>query len=138
MSVFSDALDRVGVVLKSQASETMTYKRGGDSASITVTPQGQRRNEINIGGVLLEEDLRHDFTLDAADLVLATVTTLPQRGDRITWGADNFEVVPIDDQTYTYVTSSKKRLRVHTRKIYVAPASGAVVGTAVVGTDVVA
>lgn len=117
MSTFSAALDRVGVVLKDQAGESMTYSRSPHSVALTVTPQGQRRQEVSIGGVLLEEDIRHDFTFDAADLILNAAQTVPARGDRITWDSDIFEIVPIDDQTYTYVTSSKNRIRVHTRKV---------------------
>ncbi len=115
MTWLSERLDYVGTRQQALAGQACQYRRGESAAVFDVVPLGQRRNELSIGNVLVEQTTEQDFAFDACDLVLDGKLTTPQRGDLLCVAGATFEVVPAADQVFSYVTSSRKRIRVHTR-----------------------
>ena len=81
-----DLLEQASAWLEDQRvkhlTRTVTYQRGGNAAEVLATI-GQTVFELDDGaGAMLRVEAR-DYLVLAADLVLAGVPTLPQRGDRI-------------------------------------------------------
>lgn len=80
-------------MLKVEAGETVTYRRGVLSRSITAIPGRETRNVIGDEGIAMATDEMH-FIVAPADLVLGGSVTLPERGDEI--------VRTVGNETLTY------------------------------------
>lgn len=109
--------------LKAEASELVTYTRASDSVSggLYVTPGETRFEKLDSDGLSIEARVR-DFTFEAADLVLSSVTVLPAKGDQIVMGTTTYEVLPIGGgELWRPCDRSEPaiRIRVHTKEIAV-------------------
>ena len=107
--------------LKSHASSDVIYQRDGEQISIKATI-GKTEFEIDDGSGILQRIQSRDFLIQAADLVLAGVTTLPVAGDRIreTQGTQTFvyEVLaPGNEPHYRFSDPFRKLLRIHTKHV---------------------
>ena len=103
------------------AASTVEYVRGSRSAEIPASI-GKTTFEVGDGyGVLVRHESR-DFLVLAADLVLDSVTTVPERGDRVreTHGRQVFvyEVTaPGKEPCWRYSDAYRKALRIHTTQV---------------------
>lgn len=98
--------------------ESVTYARGASTVSINATPGETRLEYLDPSGVTVAVTLR-DWIVTAADLVLSSATTKPQRGDRITVSVS--EVYEVHSpapgmQCYTEDPTGTQ-LRIHTKRI---------------------
>lgn len=90
----AEAMAHLASRLQECASETITYTRGADSVSLTAT-LGTMLLKVNDGeGGVRVVRTQHDFIFPPADLVLASTTVDPQRGDVIGWDGREFTVMP--------------------------------------------
>lgn len=115
---FSTRLDINGTRMQELHSNMLTYTRTG-STPITVenfTPGKTDVELLQSMGIAILNQAWQDFIFDLADL--ATLTpAYPKVGDQITWGTLVFEVMPIQDEAFKYVTSSRTRIRVHAKQV---------------------
>jgi len=106
---------------KDHASRTVTYHRGLFEVAVQASI-GKTVFEVDDGTGVLERIESRDFLILAEDLVLNTVRTLPQRGDRIreTDGDTTYvyEVLaPGREPHYRFSDPYRKTLRVHTKQV---------------------
>ena len=104
-----------------RASRTVTYHRGLFEVEVQASI-GKTIFEVDDGTGVLEKVESRDFLILAEDLVLNTVRTLPQRGDRIreTDGETVYvyEVLaPGKKPHYRFSDLNRKTLRIHTKQI---------------------
>lgn len=120
-----DLLDTAHEWLEAQRrahlTKTVTYSRGADSVDLPVTI-GRTVWEQVSGEATVARIESRDFLLTAADLILASVLTVPQVGDRIVEAAGNgtrtYEVVaPGAEQPWRYSDFGRRTIRVHTKLI---------------------
>ena len=107
--------------MKTHASVDIVYERGIDQVPIKATI-GRTVFEIEDGHGVLERTESRDFLVQAADLVIAGATILPERGDRIreTVGTITYvyEVMaPGKEPHWRYSDPFRKTLRIHTKQI---------------------
>lgn len=120
-----DLLERASNWLADQrtkhATRTITYQRGADNADVLASI-GRTMFEVDNGFGVIERIESRDFLLLAADLLLADVPTLPERGDRVreTQGTTTFvyEVMaPGKEPHWRYSDPYRKSLRIHTKHV---------------------
>lgn len=114
---FQTRLNTLGTRFKEISTESITYRRG--STKVTI-------DNINLGKVDVEQLLAFgitnitskalDFIFDTSELSSLEPST-PLQGDEIVYGGNTYEVMPFGDQTYDFVTTSRQRIRVHTKQI---------------------
>ena len=102
-------------------SRTVTYQRGADTVDVPVSI-GRTTFEVDDGYGIVQKWESRDFLILAADLVLAGLQTLPQRGDRIqeTQAGTTYvyEVLaPGKEPAWRYSDPYRKTLRIHTKQI---------------------
>jgi hypothetical protein len=103
--------------MKELNQNSLTYLRGNTSLTINnFTPEKLDVEQLAAFGIVLVTDKLQDFVFDTSDLSNLT-PAYPQRGDKITWGGKTFELMPIGDELYCFITSTRTRMRVHTRQI---------------------
>ncbi len=118
---FATRMDRLGSRMKQLHDNVLTYTRGGVSVRVTnFTPERFDVNSMAAYGVVVITEKFQDFIFDASKLGSFSPTE-PQIGDTITWGTRTFTVVALgppgeDAECYRYTTSSRARVRVHTRQ----------------------
>lgn len=95
MGFLSDAASWLADQLYDHASESVTYARGSDSATITAVIGGRRRREQDqpTGRVVLVGEPM-EFQFKPATIIVGGSTITPARGDRITWSSKVFEIKP--------------------------------------------
>lgn len=112
-----DRLDYAGQRMNDLNSVAITYSRGGKAVSI--------ENANAVASDVLEQDIHgttiilqqlQDFIFDAS-LLGCFVPKYAQKGDVITYRDETFSVVEINNRTFKYTTSSRKRIRVYTQQI---------------------
>lgn len=107
--------------LHDQAAQTVTYRRGADTASPKATFGSQLLRTTDGRGNTKIERTERDFIIRAADLVLGGAVTTPRRGDWIdvTFGdvVERFEVMsPTKGEApWRYSDPYQQMLRVHTK-----------------------
>lgn len=104
--------------MKELHDNSLVYGRTGES-SVTIdnfTPEETNVEELAAFGVVLITDKMQDFIFDAADLS-SFDDPEPQNGDTIVWNGNTFKVFIEPNAPYTYVTSTRKRIRVHAKQI---------------------
>lgn len=99
----------------------VTYQRGGDSVDLAATIGRTEFEQADDFGVIHKIESR-DYLVLTADLVLASVQTLPKAGDRIreTDGAKTFvyEVMaPGNEPPFRYSDPYRRTLRIHTKHV---------------------
>ncbi len=103
------------------ATRPVAYVRGATTVEVLATI-GRTVFETDNGYGVVEKTESRDFLVSAADLVLGSVETLPQRGDRIreTQGTTTFvyEVMaPGQQPHWRYSDPGRKTLRIHTKHV---------------------
>ena len=106
---------------KTHASRTVTYQRGVDSVQVQAVI-GRTVFEVDDGVGVIQKVESRDFLIQAADLILAGWTVLPERGDRIqeTEGTTTYvyEVMaPGGEPAWRYSDPYRKTLRIHTKQV---------------------
>lgn len=82
-NALTEALNDLLGHLQVETGETVTYRRGADSVTLTaVAGRKERQGIIDDGLAMATDEL--EFKLDPADLVLDSTQVLPERGDEIT------------------------------------------------------
>jgi hypothetical protein len=108
--------------LKTHASRQVVYRRGALQVAVQATVgRTLLKLDDGYGGVRMEWTDR-DFLVQAADLVLGSTPTLPERGDLIreTQGAKTFvyEVMaPGKEPPWRWSDVFRKVLRIHTKQV---------------------
>jgi hypothetical protein len=107
--------------LKTHASHGVTYIRGAEQVTVQATI-GKTEFEIDDGSGSIIRSQSRDFLIQAADLQLGGVESLPVAGDLIrdTQGSNTFvyEVIaPGNEPPYRYSDPFRKLLRVHSRHV---------------------
>jgi hypothetical protein len=107
--------------LKAHASHSVTYIRGTEQVAVQATI-GKTEFEIDDESGIIIRSQSRDFLIQAADLQLGSVESLPVAGDLIrdTQGSNTFvyEVMaPGNEPPYRYSDPFRKLLRVHTKHV---------------------
>jgi len=102
------------------ATRTVTYRRGNDTVQVLASI-GRTVFEIDDDYGVLKKIESRDFLILAADLVLAGVTVIPQRGDEIeeTQGTVTFTyevMAPGKEPHFRYSDPYRMTLRIHTKQ----------------------
>lgn len=114
---FSDRLDYCGTRMKELHHVDITYRRRSHKVTIyNVTPEESDSEMLQALGIALINEKWQDFVFDTTELE-QFYPPEPEGGDLIIWGSSTFQVVAIGDELYKFVTSSRKRIRVHTKQI---------------------
>jgi hypothetical protein len=100
-NALSEALVDLLDNLKIEAGETVTYRRGAHSVSVTAVAGRKERNAVLDDGLAMATD-ELEFKLEPGDLVLNSVQVLPERGDEI--------VRTVGTKTHTYVVRAESGL----------------------------
>jgi|1_EtaG_2_1085319.scaffolds.fasta_scaffold101363_2 hypothetical protein len=113
---FSTRLDTLGTRMQEVNQTSLTYRRGSTEITVSNPTLGKVDVEqLAAFGITLITDKLQDFIFDTADLSTLEPTT-PRLGDIIVWSSRTYEVLPIADELYTFVTSSRARIKVHTKQ----------------------
>lgn len=121
----ADLLAKGAAWLEQQRSKHLasmvTYRRGESTVDVAATI-GKTAFEIDDGQGVIQRIESRDFLVLAADLVLDSVTTLPQRGDVIEEPAGNitllYEVMaPGNEPCWRYSDAYRQSLRIHTKQV---------------------
>jgi len=111
-------------VLRTHASQSITYRRGTDSVSIDATIGKTQWEAVSVHGILVEETESRDFLFSPSELVLGGQIVEPLRGDTIeeaqTDGTTHtYEVMPFgaDQRHFRYSDGRRTLLRVHTKLV---------------------
>jgi hypothetical protein len=83
MALLDDALAAHVTTLNAAAGETVTYKRGSSTVSITAVVGQSQFDEVSTTGEIRPLSKTVDFLVKPSALVLNSATVLPQRGDQI-------------------------------------------------------
>lgn len=115
---FSTRLDRLGTRMQQLHNNSLVYSRTGET-SVTIenfTPEKTDVNELALAGIPLIIDKMQDFVFNTSELSTFS-NPLPKPGDRLTWNGRVFELFVIGEQVYLFTTSTRVRIRVHSRQI---------------------
>lgn len=116
---FKSGMNHLIAAVKGNRGTAITYKRGGESVSITATVGGTEAESDETAGIYVRYRSR-DYLIEAADLIISGSQTEPARGDTIeetiNGETHTFEVLPLGgEQAFAYSDHNHKQLRVHTR-----------------------
>jgi hypothetical protein len=111
----------LGDQLKQHASRSVTYVRGTDSVVVQATPGKTEFEQADAHGLKTISETR-DYLIQVADLVVAGVQILPERGDQIrdTYGetVHVFEATPVGSEPpFRFADPYRTVLRIHVREI---------------------
>ncbi len=115
MSQMSEAIDTHVTRLQSFAGETVTYRRGSSSVTLTAV-RGQSDFDEIIGESETTVHTRTvDFLFDATELRLGGQSVEPTRGDQIVAGEDVYDIAPGVQTAIAQWNDGRRNLqRVHT------------------------
>jgi hypothetical protein len=107
--------------LKTHASTEVVYQRGANQVAVQATI-GKTEFEIDDGTGIIQRVQSRDYLIQAADLQLAGLVTLPRAGDRIRERVAEqtfvYEVLaPGNEPPYRYSDPFRKLLRIHTKHV---------------------
>jgi hypothetical protein len=115
---FTTRLDHVGSRMPQLHDNTMTYTRDGYTITFyNCTPEKVDVEQMQALGIAIIQEKWQDFVFDALLLETAFIPPEPQVGDIIGWQGYEFRVSVLGEETFRYTTSSRKRIRVHTRQV---------------------
>lgn len=119
--ILQQASDWLEAKRTSFATRSVFYQRGAAMVEVLATI-GRTVFETDNGYGVVEKTESRDFLISATDLVLGSLETLPQRGDRIreTQGTAKFvyEVMaPGKEPHWRYSDPGRKTLRIHTKHV---------------------
>ena len=111
------AANWLGKMRSENLSHTVTYSRDADSVQIAAAI-GQTTFEVQNDYGVMEKWESRDFLVTAADLVLAGVQIVPERGDRITDDGNVYEVLsPGKEDVFRKSDQFGVTLRIHTKQV---------------------
>ena len=116
---FTSRLDYLGTRGKTLHVNSLIYNRLDVFTPITITnftPEKLDVTQLASMGVVLITDKAQDFIFDFAELAVL-VNKDPKTTDQILWKGVLYETLQIGDEVFSYVTSSRKRIRVHSRQV---------------------
>jgi len=125
VSDVDSAIAEAAAGLLAVAGTSVTYSRGASSVAVTGVP-ARSLFEVDNGVDELREQVESlDWLFEAADLVLASVTVTPQRGDKIAQAVGSetltFEVLDIPNEgCYRWSDPQHTLIRVHARLVVAA------------------
>ncbi len=107
--------------LKTHASTEVVYQRGANQVAVQATI-GKTEFEVDDGAGIIQRVQSRDYLIQAADLQLAGLVTLPRAGDRIRESVGEktfvYEVLaPGNEPPYRYSDPFRKLLRIHTKHV---------------------
>ncbi len=107
--------------LKTYASTEVVYQRGANQVAVQATI-GKTEFEVDDGAGIIQRVQSRDYLIQAADLQLAGLVTLPRAGDRIRESVGEktfvYEVLaPGNEPPYRYSDPFRKLLRIHTKHV---------------------
>jgi len=118
---FSTRLDRCGTRMKQLHDNCLTYARGTNEVVIeNFTPEKIDVDQLQALGIAIINEKWQDFVFDYSALE-DLPSQDPQINDLITWDdgespVRQYRVFSINDELYKFTTSSRKRIRVHTKQ----------------------
>jgi hypothetical protein len=116
---FATRLDYLGKRMRKLHVNQLLYLKPSTGQLITVTsftPEKIDVTQLGVYGVTLITDKAQDVIFDAFKLSVLS-PPLPEQGHQLTWNGTVYEVFSIGDEVYRHVTSSRKRIRIHTKQI---------------------
>ncbi len=118
MALLDDALAFHVKTLNSAAGETITFKRGDDTVSLTAVVGQSQFDELSTTGEVHALSKTVDFLVKPASLVLSGSAVLPQRGDLIQRSdGSQYDVLPgVEGTAWQYSDGRKTFLRIHSVK----------------------
>ena len=119
MGMISDGVEWLAESLLEEASESVTYTRGANSATVTaiIGRRRPRREEPGQEQRLRLDGEPMDFLVDPVALVVGGSTITPARGDTITWSTRVYHVTPMDGEPeYRSSDPFGHLLRIHTMR----------------------
>lgn len=107
--------------LKTHASTEVVYQRGANQVAVQATI-GKTEFEVDDGAGIIQRVQSRDYLIQAADLQLGGLATLPRAGDRIRERVGEktfvYEVLaPGNEPPYRYSDPFRKLLRIHTKHV---------------------
>lgn len=114
-----EAMQRLSDRLQAANSRSITYVRGAYSVVLLARLGGENRQSTDQNGIQIYHSDR-DYLIQAALLILNSVETVPQHGDRITDSIDGkvFEVRAMKNEPcYRLCDGREIDLRVHTFEV---------------------
>ena len=112
----STRLDVLGTRMKDLNQTTLSYVRGATAITVTSPTLGKVDvNQLAAYGIVLVTEKLQDFIFDTSDLSTLT-PALPKIGDKIVWDGNTYLVSSFGEEVFTYMTSSRNRIRVHTKQ----------------------
>lgn len=116
MNMLSNGMAWLSSQLKAHASESVIYRRGSVSITVTAVRGSSAANETNQQGQQVRVFIR-DFLIKAADLVIESVATKPVPGDQIELANGEIYEVMTDgaDPGWRWSDPQHTTLRVHTQ-----------------------
>jgi hypothetical protein len=109
-------IDWLDAQRRASLSRLVTYERGGDSVQIAATLGTSEEEVYDQFGTSMRAK-RTDFLITAADLILDTVLTTPEPGDRIVSGTKTYEVMALSDGRHYVALPGDVTLRVHAKLV---------------------
>tara|TARA_Y100000310_G_scaffold310662_1_gene356141 strand:+ start:318 stop:680 length:363 start_codon:yes stop_codon:yes gene_type:complete len=111
-------LDKLGTRMKELNQNSITYQRTGetDLTISNVTPGTIDVTQLGVDSVVLITEKAQDFIFDTSELS-SWSPVVPKIGDTIVWGSNTYQIFSINDELYNYTTSSRLRIRVHTKQV---------------------
>jgi len=105
--------------LKTHAGESVTYQRGASSVTLTATRIAKEYEVADASG-FPERLIAIDWTLTAAELLVASVQREPRPGDLIIDGdGEKYELMPVGTAPcFEPHDSAETMLLLHTKRIY--------------------
>ncbi len=115
MALLDDALAAHVTTLNAAAGETITFKRGSATVSITAVVGQSQFDEMSTTGEIRPLSKTVDFLVKPSALVLDSAQVVPQRGDQIERADSSvYDVLPGSEGTaWQYSDGRKTFLRIH-------------------------
>ena len=104
-------------VIPVAAGGAWSFSRGSDCVIVNAACVDSEY-EIDSDNVVRLSQTNRDFIFRSAELILSGSATVPQAGDRLTAGAEIFEVMaPPGLKVFRYCDTEKNLMRAHANKI---------------------
>lgn len=115
---FTTRLDILGTRMGELHDNSLFLTRDGE-ADVKVTNYTPEKTDVDTlaayGLTQITEEAQ-DFVFNTSAFSSWTIQ-LPIVGDKIKIGTETYQVINIGDEVYKYTTSSKVRIRIHTKRI---------------------
>ena len=111
-------LDYLGTRMQELNQNQLTLTRPNEPNIIVTnfTPEKTDVEALGVHGIVLITEQAQDFIFDTSKFRHWT-DKFPKVGDRLVWKTLTFEVMNIGDQCYFFTTSSRLRIRIHTKRV---------------------